>query len=326
MPSTITHTYFAMDVYDRLPMQRREFLMDYKNRLKQSAQSMDPLFFYNITNFKRGKKVREFGHYFHKHHTYLFFETLINYIKYNNYGQNPEVMAYLYGMLCHYKLDSTCHPYIIYCTGMYDKDDPSTLKYNHLHGEWETLIDNYFVEERTHKKAWKFDCDAFCFELSSFSSELKEVIDFTYKEVFHIPNMSTYYEKSLKQMKFFFKVFRQDFYGIKKIGYEVVDFICPKKLLRKKVLSYHLKMENKEKLLNLNHEKWYNPTTKKKSSTESFLDLYLKALFETVKVIKEVDRYIYTSQKVNLKKVIGNNSYVTGLDCDKETELKYFAF
>ena len=326
MPSTITHAYFAMDVYERMPIKRREFLLEYKDRLKLSAQGMDPLFFYNIVNLKKGKQMRLFGHYFHQHHSFLFFETLINYIKYNGYRNHPDVMAFLYGQLCHYELDSTCHPYIIYFTGNYDKSDPTTLKYNHVHGEWESLIDNYFIQERNQILPWKFDTISFCFHLPPLSKELKEVIDFTYKEVFGIQGMSTYYEKALQHMRTFYRIFRQDFYGIKKVGYQIVDFVSPKKLLRKSVLSYHFKVQNKEKLLNLNHEKWYHPSNKRKTSTESFLDLYLKALFETVSVLREVDRYLYTNKKVNLKKVIKNKSYVTGFDCDRPYELKYFAF
>lgn len=326
MPSTITHAYFAMDVYDRLPIKRREFLLGYKERMKLSGQSMDPLFFYNITNFKRGKKLREFGEYFHNHNTYQFFEVLIHFIKQNHYENDPDIIAYLYGVLCHYVLDSTTHPYIIYKAGVYEKEKKETRKYNHLHGELETLIDNYFVQERCHIKPWKFDCIHFCFQLSPLSKNLKEVIDYTFHETFGIEHMSTYYEKATHQMKFFFQVFRRDYYGIKKLGYTVIDFISPRILLRKKVLSYHFAVKNKSYLFNLNHDKWYNPTTKKISSTESFLDLYLKSLNEVTHIIQEVDAYLYKNKKISLKKVIKNNSYITGIDCSLERELKYFEF
>lgn len=326
MPSTITHAYFAMDVYDRLPMKRKEFLLNHKERMKLSGQSMDPLFFYNITNLKKGKKIRQFGSYFHEHNTYQFFETLIHEIKQNHYEKDPDVIAYLYGMLCHYILDSTTHPYIIFKTGVYEKGKKETLKYNHLHGEWETLIDNYFVQERNRIKPWKFDCINFCFELNPLSKNLKEVIDNTFKETFDIENMSTYYEKATHQMKFFFQVFRKDYYGMKKLGYTLIDFLSPKTLLRKKVLSYHFSVQNKRNLLNLDHQKWYNPTTKRISSTESFLDLYQKSLYNVCRIIKEIDDYLYDNKKIALKRIIKNNSYITGLDCSKERELKYFDF
>ena len=43
-------------------------------------------------------------------------------------------------------------------------------------------------------------------------------------------------------------------------------------------------------------------------------------------MIQEINRFLYYDEKINLKKVIGNLSYVTGKDCDKKKELKYFEF
>ena len=69
MPSTATHAYFIMDIYDKLPIERKIFLKDDKELLKVSAQSMDPLNFYFSKNFKKNKKVRSFAEYFHTHKT-----------------------------------------------------------------------------------------------------------------------------------------------------------------------------------------------------------------------------------------------------------------
>ena len=132
MAGTITHAYFVLDLYDKLSIRSKELLIDRKEDLKMFAQNTDILFFYNITNFKKGKEVREFGYKSQKIKTYEFFSTLINCIKYNNHQYNPQVMAYLYGMLSHYVLDSTMHPFIIYKTGQFNKDDKATYKYNHL--------------------------------------------------------------------------------------------------------------------------------------------------------------------------------------------------
>ena len=54
MPSTATHAYFIMDIYDKLPIERKIFLKDDKELLKVSAQSMDTL------NFYFSKKHRSF--------------------------------------------------------------------------------------------------------------------------------------------------------------------------------------------------------------------------------------------------------------------------
>ncbi len=42
------------------------------------------------------------------------FVTLINYINKMNYNDNVMVMSYLYGQICHFILDSTIHPFLLY--------------------------------------------------------------------------------------------------------------------------------------------------------------------------------------------------------------------
>ena len=311
MASTITHAYFIMDVYEKLNTNIKEFLIDQKELLKTSAQSMDTLFFYNITKFNKGKRIRDFGDYFHDHDTYLFFETLINYIKYNGYGQKPDVMAYLYGMLSHYVLDSNLHPFIVYKTG--DK--------NMLHPEVESYFDNYLIKLKEQAVPWKFKCHNFCFNTKKLSPTLKEVINFTYKETFDINNMSKFYLKAIKDMKSFYKIFRYDPTGIKYKFYNLVDFICPKSFRRKSPLSYHLKMN--ESYYNLDHKTWYNPTTKKIKSNKSILDIYVTSLHECVNLINNINEYIY-NDKGNLKDILKNVSYLTGRETEKHYELKYF--
>lgn len=324
MASTLTHAYFIMDVYERLSMNSRELLVTEKELLKTAAQNMDVLFFYNLANLKKGKKVRDFGEFFHRHKVFEFFETLINYIKYNDFQYDSEVMAFLYGMLSHYILDSTIHPYVVYRTGHYDKHDKSTYKYNQWHGEMESYFDNYLVMIRENKEPWKFKCHEFCFNTKKIGTGLKEVMNFTYKEVWGIDNFSDYYLISIKQMKFFYRIFRYDPFGLKRKFYQVVDFICPRSLLRTVPLSYYMNMKKNRWFLNLEHKKWYNPTDKRTSSTKSLLELYTTSLDQTVNTIREINQYLYYDKKVSLQKLIKNNSYLTGKDCKLNKELKYF--
>ncbi|MBE6147325.1 MAG: hypothetical protein E7168_03200 [Firmicutes bacterium] len=326
MASSLTHAYFIMDVYDRLSVRSKELLVYKKELLKVSAQSMDVLFFYNLTNFKKGKKVRDFGTYFHNHKTYDFFETLINYIKYNHFQYDSDVMAFLYGLISHYILDSNMHPYIIYRTGEFDKNDKSTYKYNQLHGEVESFFDDYMVTIREGILSYHFPCHQFCFNLPKLGDGLIEVMDFTYKEVFGIPSFHEYYIKSVSQMKFFFRIFRYDPIGVKKAFFSIIDFLCPRSLLRKAPLSYHMKLRKYESYLNLEHKPWYNPVDKRTKSTKSLLEIYTGSLNQTVEVIHQLNQYFYYDKKINLKKLIGNKSYTTGRDCSKNNHFKFFEF
>ena len=155
MPATTTHAYFANDLYDILPIGLKKLLMDEKKRLRMFAQSTDSFIFYNLLK-KKDKHIRNFQEYFHKNKSQEFFINLVNYIKYNNYYQNSEIMAFLYGFITHYSLDTKLHPYIIYKTGIVDEDDPSTYKYRNKHEYMENFLDNYMIKQREHKNPYNF--------------------------------------------------------------------------------------------------------------------------------------------------------------------------
>lgn len=323
MAGTITHSYFIMDVYDRLSIKSKELLIEEKENLKVFAQNTDCLFFYNLVSLKKGKNIRKFGYYAQKEKAYLFFSTLINYIKCNNKQYDSKNIAFLYGMLSHYILDSTIHPLIIYKTGSFNSHKKSTYKYNQLHGEFESYIDNYFISIKENMDPYKFRCDKCCFNLTS-SDSLIDTIDFVYKEVYDIKDYHKYYYKSIKQMKAFYRIFRYDRTGIKRNFYTFVDLLMPKCIYRTVPLSYRIK--NMKDKMNLDNKEWVYPTDKKIKSNLSILDLYNKALDTCVNTIKEINNYLYYDKNIDLFKVIKNYNYSTGLDSDIKKEPKYFEF
>lgn len=323
MASSVTHAYFMLDVYDRLDIDIKKFLIDEKPLLKVAAQGMDPFFFYRILNPRRGRRIREFGNFFHENYTRDYFETLINYIKYNGYACKSDVMAFLYGTISHYILDSTIHPFVVYKTGVFDSKNKNTYPYNMLHEEVESMYDAYFISLREHILPRKFKSYQFCFEKVDFSSTLEEVINFTFSEVFDTRNMTKFYKRALSDIRFFFYVFRYDRYGLKRRFYKIVDFVSPRSFRRKTPLSYDLKIDYS--FFNLEHSTWYNPTSKKIKSNSSVLELYTSSLDSCVKTIRKVNDYIYNDVG-DLKDILKNVSYVTGIDIDKKQEIKYFEF
>jgi len=323
MPATITHAYFSKDVFDILPSNIKNVIDC--SRIKMFGQSMDSLMFYNLFSIYPGKKIRKFCDVFHKEKTQEYFVNLINYIKDNNLQNDMDVCSYMAGMICHYVLDSNIHPYIIYKTGMFDKKKKCTYKYNHVHEFMETFIDNDMVKRREKSNPYKFRLDQFCFSDREFSDSLKETIDFSFKETFDIDNMSEVYYKSLKQMKNALYWFRRDPYGIKKVFYKIVDTFTSKKVFRFESISYHVSLQDKHNYLNSNHKMWRNPTSYNMTSTESFVDLYVKSI-KLAKVLICASFDYINNKDIELEKIFTNISYVTGLDCNLNKELKYFEF
>ena len=182
MPATITHAYFAEDIYDTLPSGIKKNVSP--SRVKMFGQSTDPLMFYNLFSLISGKNIRELDKEFHRNKSKKYFISLVNYIKKNNLENDSDVVSFLVGFICHYVLDSNVHPYVFYMTGKFNKKDPSTYKYNNIHAFMETFIDNYLVRKRENMNPYKFDIGKFCFDTRMFSNDLNKAIDYSFKSTY----------------------------------------------------------------------------------------------------------------------------------------------
>ena len=322
MPATITHAFFTKDVFDILPSDIKKKLEI--NKIKMYGQSVDSCMFYNILSLLPGKKIRDFSDIFHKNKSQEFFINVLNYMRDNNIN-DIDTYSFLFGFICHYVLDSTIHPYIIYKTGILDKKNPNTYKYNNLHHFMETFIDNDMIKRRFNINPYAFDINRYVFDIKHFSKDLDKTINYSFFNTFGIKNMSYIYYKSLKQMNTFIRLFRRDRYGIKKFIYKIVDSFTPKYSFRLDALSYHYSLEDKHNYLNSDNKIWRYPTDYSITSNESYIDLYLKAI-KKAKIIMCASCDFLNNKNIELEKIFDNTSYTTGIDCDSNKELKFFEF
>ena len=322
MPATITHAFFAKDIYDILSEDISSELD--LNRLKMFAQGTDSLLFYNLFSILPGKDIRKLQRYTHDNKTRDFFVNMLEFIKENNI-KDKDVYSFLVGFICHYALDSTVHPYVYYKTGCFNKKKPETYKYNNVHHFMEIFIDNDMVRRRLKINPYTYDFPKYCFDLREFSNDLNHVINYSFYSTYKIRAMREYYYKSLKQMKRDLKLFRRDPSGIKKGFYKVLDTLTPRSCFRFEAISYHYPLEDKNNFLNKNHNIWKNPVDDSITSNESFIDLYIRAIKLARDLIEGSFDYL-NGKDIKLDELFKNNSYLTGLDCDNKKELKYFEF
>ena len=322
MPATITHAYFAKDLYEVLPEDISSKID--LNRTKMFAQSTDSIMFYNILSLKSGKSLRKFQYYFHTHKTNEFFINLLNFVRLHDI-KDQDTYSFIVGFIAHYILDSTVHPYVVYKTGMFNKKDKTTYKYNNIHYFMETFLDNDMIKRRENINPYKFKMSKFWYDKRKFSIDLENTIDYSFYTTFNIKGMSYKYYKSLKQMKTFINLFRRDTLGIKRFFYKLIDTFTPRNVFRFEALSYHYPLDDKHNFLNSIHKEWRNPCDFDLISTESFVDLYLKSLKDARSVIMKVFDFL-NGEDVDLDKLLLNKSYISGLNLDEEKELKYFEF
>src|SRR5574344_2733260 len=145
MPSIVTHHLFAEDVLNKLPKSIQKSINPSLKEYYIFAQSFDNLFYYQFFCLNAGYDIQHLGHIAQETNTNLYFKSILNEAK--KYPNDTSILAYLYGSICHYILDSNCHPYIFY----YSKTPELSLKYRGWHERMEVNIDAYMLKKKKNK-------------------------------------------------------------------------------------------------------------------------------------------------------------------------------
>ena len=311
MPSIVTHHLFAKDC-----------LKGYERKVNKDiyyifAQSFDNLSYYHFFNFFNNE-VKELGKTAQNKKTNEYFLNLLTYIKDYNLKNNKDVMGYLFGSICHYALDSTCHPFVVFETGVTN----ISKKYRGGHEKMEVMIDAIMLEEKEKKHLYKESLCNVLLPKVKFSKDLKKTIDYTFKQTFKVDNMGIKYEKAYKTGNFILKYFVTDKTGIKKKIYKLKDHFGKGRMYQ--YLSFNIKQLDKS-FLNLEHHEWVYPTDNTIIKNSSFYELYDEASIFAKKLFKVSLDYLnekITKDKVNSE--FKDLSYVTGLDWHLKKKTQYF--
>ncbi len=119
----------------------------------------------------------------HKVNSKVFFINTIKYIKENNLQNNSDIMAYLYGHIAHYTLDTTIHSFVNNLVDGIDKEAFLTP-----HTAIECDLDIYLTN--------KFKNNNNYFNIQPLlKKDMRKMIDFTYADVYSYFNVSNTYLK-----------------------------------------------------------------------------------------------------------------------------------
>lgn len=235
---------------------------------------------------------------FNKTHTekvQSFFLNLTTYIKNHKLCENSKAMAYLYGHIAHFSLDSTLHPFI------YSREK-ATHRVTILppHTTIEYFIDDYLFQSSSKKDS----INQILLEGNILDKMTTQMIDEIYQTTYQHGNVSHIYKQTLWALKLLDKV---------------ANIRLGEQRLVSRLLNYKTYFEknhiSKDFLLNSTHQEWQSPFSGKKS-TETLDDLYSKSIIKSLELTEEVHHFLYgnaTLQKV--KKAFPNTSYDTGIDC-----------
>ena len=105
MPSTYAHRRFGADVLVQLPRELREKITPYRPLYDMGLHGPDLMFYYRAL---QSNPVNRLGNAMHEQPGRVFFTRARGVV--NKAKNRDAALAYVLGFLCHFALDSTCHP------------------------------------------------------------------------------------------------------------------------------------------------------------------------------------------------------------------------
>ncbi len=129
MPASYTHDTFGRIVYKELEGEIHWLIHKYSEYFRIGLQGPDVLFFYRPL---RKNDISEVGYQAHRDSAAVFFERAREIIQMR--GKDTPHCAYALGVLCHFMLDSECHPYVERMV------EETGISHNRIETEWERFL------------------------------------------------------------------------------------------------------------------------------------------------------------------------------------------
>lgn len=326
MPGFTTHYIGGILTYKEFPIcQLKESISSYKSVYQLGLQGPD-IFLYNLLDLLP-KTHPPLGTYMHTKHTGAFIHNCLKHIISASKKEQNLLLAYLSGFLCHYCLDSQCHPYIYSKSGYhhktyeYTKNSINPRYYSH-HLSLETIIDSLILERYP-------DCFPIDFpqkqkpilhpeSIQIIAELLSSCIYKTYsiwaspRLIRHTIKSFIFENKCLSSLKNRRSRIQQ--LEEKCLGYPLLSSLIPSN-----------NTDNTFDALNLNASIWHSPWQPSVSKNDTFLTLFhhgIKKCTDQLNILNSYllsirDGFIYSQDQCILYKkfidMVGNLSYHSGL-------------
>ncbi|MGB4439470.1 MAG: zinc dependent phospholipase C family protein [Sedimentibacter sp.] len=254
MPTTYAHYTFGKEVLKSLDGDIKKIINENIDLFYIGLHGPDILFYYGPL---KSNAVNKMGHELHNKSADIFFERAKKVI--NECSDFNGACAYVMGFICHYILDSECHPYI-------RQKESNALSHNEIEKEFDRslMINNKLnpVSFRTSShiipKQEYAQCISFFFEGTK-----KE-------EIF----------KALKSMKFY------------------LNFLVSPRRIKRAAIIWGLKLSgNYDNMIGLLMS--YTPNEACFEINEKLLDLYENAIEMTCNLITEYYKNICSNEQIN---------------------------
>ena len=251
MPSYISHTIMAREVYEKLKSKRQNINVSLEYMLTFSLGG-------DLTKFSKCRYIS------HNKTKKEFFKNMIDYIKKNNLQEDNETLGVLYGHICHYAFDDITHPLVRRLT-----KECKQNKKNHRFIE--NYYDIYLAKEKQNKQVNKYN-NKELFK-GKMNKKITNIINYSYEKTYQIKNISKYYKFNIwlyKKIKYLYLIF-----GIKNF---------------QKVTGYTRFLQDNRNIDLLNNNNKVDFKNQRNTlCKDSFDMLYNKAVERSLKAIREID-------------------------------------
>lgn len=318
MPDVFTHCHGAIEMLDRLENKKLKQEIQARRELYLlGSQGPDIFYYYHRLPFKKSNGAGEIGGILHNQKCASFFTEGLRIIKedlsLSCKEEAYDAIAYLFGFLSHYAMDTNCHPFIYYFGGI---NTGGQKKYEIHHKELEMHLDQhlyYFINKDNIKNIRLSDM----ISPKNISDCTKAFLIKNMKSVFGIDMDSFDMDDIFLDLSKTVSILR-DKHGIKR---KLIRF------MEKRILNigheyssaiYESEMDFGLDYMNMEKTSWNHPCSEEITYQKSYVECVQEGIDFGADLMKLA--FMYLDSKIDIFDLLEkfpNLSYNTGLDLDE---------
>ncbi len=301
MPDVVVHAVFGRDVRNALPEEIRSVLVD--DPFTFALFGPDVWFLYQPWKRREGR-----GRMMHTTRPGAFLMSLAD--RALTSPAKSALFSYLSGFLCHYALDSGVHPYVIHVTEELYDFPRCHMSFEHSLDMQELRRASLDGERHPVTDSWLTSC--------RLPESIRGDIDAVFSSVYGWDHCWSALNHSYRRFRLMYR-----FIENRKGLFSRLTRLTRSPLL--KSLSYSESHFNEMDVENLERREWRHSHNESVRSTATFADMRAEALNRAVDLICAAYRFVFLSgfSRDELAEIIGNRSYLSGLDAEDPRNLKY---
>lgn len=320
MPAFTTHYLYGVDLYKNVMKQdSKELIHKHIGPYRIGLQGPD-LFFYNPICMIQSS-AHNIGSRMHELRTSQFFRNYLELLKPLQKQQQQIAASYLCGLIAHYTLDSSIHPYVYERTGYTPDSKQSQSSLFGKHAEIETHIDTILLKQMMQRKPSQFHASRTIHltvkESRVIASVMSRALAMTYSDLDCPCTGSIGIQFSVLCTKLATTLLHTRCGKRKAVLQQLERRFLPYSLVSSLMATDHL-IDDID-AMNLKETPWRNPWKPELISYDTVLERYQKAKQHYKSILPLLHDYLnssedQTQQKIKpLLKELGNYSYHSGL-------------